>query len=321
MLFITNRVLKQNNQTRHRAVDFDLRDTNALQSLFFCERVGQDDYNEIGSVELMRRLKDSPAEQVLAFIHGFNNLPEDAAFQRAEQLQAYLDARRPNLAVVVPVIWPCAQTDGTAGFIRGYYDDQAAADSSATAFGRALAKLQEWQLANIANDTPCLKRLNVLAHSMGNRVLRGAIRWWSQEILGAEPPLLFRNIFMAAADVENETLERTHEGGLIPMAARNVVVYHTFDDMAMRASKAANAGIRSVSRRLGHTGPYDMTKVPANVYAASCDAVALAYDPNRGHTYFIDVHNAQPGSVFAHVYNSLVTARPEHDGTNRYTVT
>jgi hypothetical protein len=67
-------------------------------------------------------------------------------------------------------------------------------------------------------------------------------------------------------------------------AARNVVVYFSYDDLALRASKGANASLRSVSRRLGHTGPYDMTKVPANVYAIDCDKVAMRYDPGATDT-------------------------------------
>lgn len=321
MLFLTNRMLTQSNQTRvGRKVDLELRDCNALQSLFFCERLEEGEYTEIGSAGFMQRLKDSPAEQILVFIHGFNNQPEDAAFQRAEKLQQLFDAEAAGLVEVVALIWPCLPTQGTREFIKGYYSDQGAADCSAAAFGRALARLQAWQLENIEKDEPCLKRINVLAHSMGNRVLRGAVKWWADELLGGGPSLLFRNLFMVAADVKNETLERGHEGQSLPAAARNVVCYFSYDDLALRASKGANASPRNVSRRLGHTGPYDMTKVPANVYAVDCDQVAMQYDSKSGHTYFLEDGRGTPGKVFKHILKCVEDGRPESDASNRHII-
>ena len=321
MLFLTNRVLNKNNETRiGRSVEFDLRDTNALQSIFFCERERAGSYIEIGSEAFLQRLKDSQAEQILVYIHGFNSQPETSVFPRAEKLQKFIQAAAPGLAEVVSIVWPSRPTDGTKEFIRGYYDDQLAADVSATAFARALARLQHWQLENIESDTPCLKRINVLAHSMGNRVLRGAVKCWSDEILGHGPPLIFRNLFMVAADVENETLERGREGGALPASSRNVVVYYSYDDIALRASKGANASVRGVSRRLGHTGPYDMTKMPANVYSIDCDRVAMTYDPGKGHTYFLDDPRGNPGKVFAHILNCIQHPRPLTNVRNRYVI-
>jgi len=321
MLFLTNRVLNKNNETRvGRSVEFDLRDTNALQSIFFCEREGEGSYVEIGSQAFMERLKESKAEQILIFIHGFNNQPESAIFPRAARLRSLFHAKAPGLVEVVPIIWPCRPTDGTKEFIRGYYDDQLAADVSATAFARALARLQQWQLENVESNTPCLKRINVLAHSMGNRVLRGAIKCWGEEILGHWPPLIFRNLFLVAADVENETLERGREGEMLPATSRNVIVYYSYDDIALRASKGANASTRSVSRRLGHTGPYDMTKMPANVYSIDCDRVAMTYDPGRAHTYFLDDPRGTPGMVFEHILQSIQDPRPRTNVRNRYVI-
>jgi esterase/lipase superfamily enzyme len=321
MLFVTNRALKQSSLSRSgRPVDFELRDTNALQSLFFCERKEMGKYFEVGSEKFLERLRESPAREMLVFIHGFNNQPEKLAFQRAERLQALFDARQPGLVEVVALIWPCLPTDGTQEFVRGYYSDQMAADDSATAYARALARLQAWQLENVEAGEPCLKRINILAHSMGNRVLRGAIKRWSEDLLGQGASLLFRNLFLVAADLENESLQRGHEGESLTAASRNVVVYFSYDDLALRASKGANAQLRNVSRRLGHTGPYDMTRVPANVFAIDCDNVAMTYDPSRGHTYFLDDPAGRPGKVFDHIFNSVLDHRPVADSFNRHVI-
>lgn len=304
MLFITNRVLDQSHRTRiGRSVTFSTSDNSALPSLFFCERQEAGEYLEIGSEPFFQRLRQSDCSQVLFYIHGFNELPEDAIFQKAERLQERLSS---ELVEVVPLIWPCKGRDST--IVDRYYTDQMAADDSGTAFARALAKFQAWQVEqDRGDDPPCAKRLNVVAHSMGARVLRRAVFRWSHDLLRHEPPLLFRNLFLAAADVVNETLEAGHSGHLLTVASRNLVVYHAADDLALRASKVANA--RQVSRRLGHTGPETISRLPANVYAKDCDEFNMAYDPGVGHTYFLEAPNGQPGLVLSDMRAAMETGR------------
>jgi esterase/lipase superfamily enzyme len=313
VLFITNRVLKQSALSRAgRSITFDLADNQALTSLFYCERNGPNDYTEIMSDAFLERLQQAPVKNLLIFIHGFNNLPEFSIFQRAQRLQEMFDAHEANLVQVVPLIWPCYDPNAR-NIVRNYSDDSRTADASRAAFARLLDRLAlhqralyEQVLAGQAER--CLIRINLLAHSMGNRVLRSAMQYWSESYLHSHPPLLFRNTFMVAADVSNDTLESSADGRYINSASKNVLVYHSADDLAMRASKAANAG--EASRRLGHTGPYDMTKVPANVWSFDCDAVAWQYDPQAGHTYFLDDPAQAPGAVFRHLLQAIQLGRP-----------
>jgi esterase/lipase superfamily enzyme len=309
MLFITNRVLNEGPESQAgRSVSFDLSDTNALQSVFFCERTGTGQYKELLSIPFFEKLRSSLNKQILLYIHGFNNLPEDRAFQQAEILQQLLI--NANLLVeVVPVIWPCV--DRTVdNVLTNYLSDQLAADASGTAFARAFAKFEDFQTQHADPNDACNKRISVLAHSMGNRVLRESLRIWCDEIRRTGPPMLFRNCFLAAADIVNESLNSDGEGRYIHIASRNTVVYFASDDLALRASKVVNA--RDVSRRLGHTGPFDMTQVPASVYAIDCDEVNTRYDSPTGHTYFLNIPGtANPGKVFDHLARCLQTGRVE----------
>lgn len=171
----------------------------------------------------------------------------------------------------------------------------------------------DWRAVDSNSEDPCLKRLNVLAHSMGNRVFRGSIKAWGKYFRSYRLPLIFRNIFMVAADVVNESLEGL-DGGLLCETARNVTAYYASDDLALRASKVANLRNEVASRRLGHTGPENMSKVPKNVYAIDCDDVNTVYDPPLGHTYFLyDESRTKPGLVFNHIYNAITTGRVEVD--------
>ena len=157
---------------------------------------------------------------------------------------------------------------------------------SGIAFARVLGKFDGWRRSDAQLKDPCTKRINLLAHSMGNRVLRNSLQQWSEHEGASEMPQLFRNIFMIAADVVNHTLEHGEPGALIPLAARNVVVYYANDDLAMPASKIVNLKNRTVSRRLGMTGPEDLDAIAKNVFEADCDDFNNTFDKPKGHTYF-----------------------------------
>ena len=150
---------------------------------------------------------------------------------------------------------------------------------------------------------------------MGNRVLRGALERWAHDY---DPvPGVFRNIFMIAADVVNETLEPCESGRYISAACRNVTVYFANDDLALRASKVANLKSKVVSRRLGHTGPEDMAKVAGNVYAIDCDDFNNTVASPTGHAYFLNDEAGQKSPVFHHIMRSIQTGRVDADPATR----
>ncbi|MEL7351363.1 MAG: alpha/beta hydrolase [Cyanobacteria bacterium P01_A01_bin.116] len=332
MLFITNRVLEQGltplpqegtSEVRlARSVNFVLDNNQAEQSFYCCRRTGPFGYTEIGSANLLDQLRATSADQLLFFFHGFSVVPEQA-FEQAEKLQGLLDAlhqsdsqigsrgrgESPKIEVI-PIIWPC---DNDFGKVKDYFDDQKAADASGTAYMRFLQKFLAWRNENSTLDNPCLKRINILSYSMGNRVLRSALNLSAKYYPQNGTSLLFRNVFMAAADVINESLEATQSGGVIPPMSRNVVVYYAADDLALRASKVANVGNAMASRRLGHTGPENMDKLPRNVYAIDCDDFNNDYDNPLGHTYFLDdPATGDAGLLLRHAWSCMRTGRVPH---------
>ena len=308
MLFITNRFPKGSIKTRPgRPFDFDLKNNAPSNSVFFCRRDPAGAMTEVGGLNFLSELKASSYRQILLYVHGFSNLPE-AVFAAAGEFQQLCNQAAAQEVLVVPIIWPC---DDDLGVVQDYWDDQKSADASAPSFARALCRFMEWRNSNLNNpDTdPCLKRINVLAHSMGNRVLRETLAAWDKYDLADGVPLIFRNTFLVAADIENESIHRDQRGKLICDASRNVVVYYASDDMALRASKAANLKNKIASRRLGHSGPENMDLVPKNVYTVDCDDVNNAYDP-KGHSYFRSGRTkGQPGLVFDHIFQCLKSGR------------
>ncbi len=329
MLFVTNRVLEQGltpNPTTgtdyrlSRSVNFVLENNQAEQSFYCCRRISTYEYTEIGSANFFDELKTLKADQLLFFIHGFSVLPEQV-LEQSERLQRLLDELHQNSLedsatsnsvkspkiVVIPLIWPC---DNDFGKVKDYFDDQKAADASGIAYMRFLQKFLAWREENSTLNNPCLKRINILAYSMGNRVLRSALqlsaKYYPQDSLS----LLFRNTFMAAADVVNESLEPKQAGGMIPTMSRNLVVYYAADDIALRASKVVNASGSNASRRLGHTGPENMDNVPRNVYAIDCDDFNNFYDDPLGHSYFLDdPETGRAGLLLRHAWACMRTGR------------
>ncbi len=314
MLFITNRTPRQSTRTRiNRKISFPENKNHVAQSVYYCRRDSKDDYVEVGSKRFMQSIKDSSYKQVLFYFHGFSNLPEPHIFPRAEQMQAMFNELAPGLIQVIPMIWPC---DDSIGIVKDYWDDQKSADKSAFAFSRVLQKFMTWRDEADEGD-PCLKRINVIAHSMGNRVLRETLRVWDKYDLPNGVPMLFRNVFLAAADVVNETLERGNAGELICHASRNVTVYYASDDLALRSSKVSNLKNSVASRRLGHTGPEDMDRVHKNVYAVDCDDFNNSYDFPMGHAYFLGDKKEKPGIVFLHMLECLKEGRVFSDENRR----
>ena len=306
MLFITNREPQGSIRTKKgRAYKFDLNKNAPSNSIYCCERVAEDDYLEIGSERLMSRLRESNAEQLLFFIHGFSNLPEPDIFPRVAKLQQYFDDKEQNLVQVVPIIWPC---DNDIGIVKDYWDDQKSADKSAFSFARALQFFMAWR-DKAPEDAPCLKSINILAHSMGNRVFRETLSIWNKYDLANGVPLLFRNTILMAADIVNESLEDGQDGRLISQSSRNVSVYYASDDLALRSSKISNLKNMVASRRLGHTGPENMNNVQSNVYAIDCDNFNNKYDFPKGHSYFLDDDNDNIGRVFEHMFNTIKSGR------------
>jgi esterase/lipase superfamily enzyme len=313
MLFITNREPKGSIRTKqNRAYKFDLNKNAPSNSIFCCYRNGEDDYVELGSKGFFSKIKEADYDQVLFYIHGFSNLPEKDIFPRTQDLQKLFNDKDPKLTLVIPIIWPC---DNDIGIVKDYWDDQVSADMSAYSFYRALEFFMKWRDEQ-PEDIPCLKRINVLAHSMGNRVLRQTLAVWNKYELASGVPLLFRNTFLVAADIVNESLEPNKDGHLITQASRNVSVYFASDDLALRSSKISNLKNKIASRRLGHSGPENMDKVASNVYAIDCDDFNIRYDRPKGHSYFLGDPDGKPGLVFEHIYSSIKNGRVNTDPDN-----
>jgi len=84
-----------------------------------------------------------------------------------------------------------------------------------------------------------LRRINIIAHSMGNRVLVAALEDYAADYLRTHPDakIEFR-IILAAADVDRDIFDQVT--GKLETLKANVTIYTSDDDLALKVSKIVN---------------------------------------------------------------------------------
>lgn len=301
MLFITNRtIIDYDKQFIDRPFNntepfsFYLEDNTPNPFIHFCE-LWNDQFFVMSNEMWFEKIKDKNYKNILFFIHGYNTLPHNA-FTQSIQLQELCEE---HSVMIVPVIWPCT---GQFGYLRNYFDDRIIADKSDIAFARMLKKFEIYQ----KNNSNCSKRMFILAHSMGNRVLRESINSYHRYFNGSKLiPHLFRKTFMSAADLKNTSLNKGTHGELICQISKHVIVYFADDDWALRGSKVLNG---LVSKRLGHLGVENFEHVPKNVFQFNCSEFNNnLYDDILGHTYIFN------DNVFNHIIENI-----KYSGVKKY---
>ena len=307
MLFVTNR-RHQCHDSEPYHISFDLQDTSPSQEMLFCRRLEGDNYQHLSANDFFTRLSDAKQEHILFYIHGFNNTGEEQVFPHAKLMQQlFNDTEQAPDVLVVPLIWPC--DDALIFLMDDYFDDQKAADKSHHAFAQLFADIHRWQQG--LRSLGVVKKLHLLAHSMGNRVLSNAIKVTVEERVN-HPPKLFQNIFMVAADLVNRAFEEGHHAEHVPLFTENLVIYHARDDLALRASQGVNLFSDGLSHRLGQKGPMKPEQLPEHVFLVDCDEINQLYDLQMvpgvagGHEYFLmDKKKEEISPVFFHYAQTI----------------
>ena len=226
--------------------------------------------------DLRAQMRNGCADTIV-FIHGFNVTFEEA-LKAASQLssQILVDGKPIN---VVLFSWP---SDGKAVPWMSYYSDRDDARSSGAAVARAFLKLIDF-LLKIPEKDVCGRSLHLLAHSMGNYVLRLGL----QALIAKDPRKLLRvfsEIVLAAPDEDDDAFETDAKLRLLPRLGRRVTVYHNETDRAMLVSDKTKAN----PDRLGADGPRMLDLLPKKVVVVDCSRVAASADALARHTYFVN---------------------------------
>jgi len=221
-------------------------------------------------------------KEVVFFIHGMSQQTREMAVS-TEAMQTNFDSKEPEGVLVVPIDWACADPGllgnlDKLGLIE-YHKDK---ETNSKLAGSALWKLFSGLKKEGSEHT---LSLNVIAHSMGNRVLRYVGKEAAEDssfytdalkdgttLLQAAPEdlkrnkNLFDNIFFVSADIPesvfdepdvavSEQAEHGLQSGLAALAVmtkRMHVLHANGHDADLNASFLLNLG----HARLGSRGPW-----------------------------------------------------------------
>ena len=232
--------------------------------------------------ENLREAVGENNKSILLFIHGFN-VDFDSAVVRAAQMavdigfnenappeESYYELGQPVL-----FSWP------NGGVPFSYVDDRRLAKKSATHLNAFLTLLTE--------ETGAAS-LNIVVHSMGNRVLVNAIADFARDHAQSADADVTIRIIHAAADVDQGVYDKAMDAVERTAFKADYTVYASREDTALQASTRVNALTSLFHDRSGRLGEIGENGIYVRKSVTSIDATGFATDL-FGHGYFSDAGN------------------------------
>lgn len=247
--------------------------------------------------DLRVTMRDGCTDTVI-FIHGFNVSFVDALKVGGALASQITIGGKPINVVVFS--WP---SDGEMIPYMSYYSDREDARTCGAALARTYLKLYDFMIGLDPKEY-CDRSLHLLAHSMGNYVLRNGL-----QALRAKDPTkvvrMFQEIILAAPDEDDDAFDTDEKLRPLPSLGRRVTVYYNQKDRALLISDKTKGN----PDRLGSDGPRMLDLLPKKVFVVDCSRVAQQGDPMSHHSYFI---NCPP--VAADLKATLEGASPDAFG-------
>lgn len=212
--------------------------------------------------ELRLKMKADKSDLIL-LIHGYA-ADFNTTMERAAQLKVeYAQAGRPLEVAVFS--WPA---DGDMTPFISYQRDRDDAKVSGPAIARALLKLLDY-FRDMDRNEYCFQDMHLVAHSMGNYALRHTLQAMLTQYASKTLPRIFKNIFLMAADEDNDTFEFDHKMARLPELTEALHIYYSASDGALRISDVT----KGQPDRLGSTGPRKLSDLPHKVVLVDCNDV------------------------------------------------
>lgn len=271
------------------------------------------DSSKLGSKTLFDNLRadmQSSCRDTVVFVHGYNVTFKEA-LQSAARIHANFTTLNQGAGVnVLCFSWP---SDGSMMPWFAYSNDRRDAAASGPAFARGILKLRDF-MQGLTDQQNCGQKIHLIAHSMGNYVMRHALQEMRAQT-GDRLPRIFDQVFLMAADEDDDAFEYDHKLRLLPRLARHVNVYFNRGDTAMSISDATKGN----PDRLGDDGPRAPFTVPAKVTQIDCSEVVTGMIE---HSYFLDEPRvvSDMAQVLSGVDPMAVAGRIFRDDRNRFVI-
>ncbi len=219
--------------------------------------------------DIVDRLERGQRDEVVLFIHGFNNTFQSSAFVLAD-IWHFIGRRG------VPILysWPAA-----SGGLFGYFVDRESGEFT-------IFHLK--QFLRLLGDIPQVRRLHIIAHSRGTDVMTTALRELVIEsrAAGRKPFDDFRiaNLVLAAPDLDFDIVRQRLIAEKFGPAIEQITIYTNQQDSALDWSEFLMSGVRFGrldSTNLGQTeGQIFNTLKNVNIVNVENETSVL------GHSYF-----------------------------------
>ncbi|MGA2347381.1 MAG: alpha/beta hydrolase [Candidatus Sulfotelmatobacter sp.] len=222
---------------------------------------------------VQKHLADKNGKEVLIFVHGYDNTFEDAE-RRLGQITYDLGFGGASILYS----WP------SRGNPAAYAADEESVAWSTPHFKKFL----EFVVHETGATT-----IHIIAHSMGNRALVGALKQISDEHRTLKPRL--QEIVLAAPDINVSTFDQLAKA--LPKTANHFTIYESSNDWALFASHIYHHFIR-----VGDSDPH------INIFNGYDAIDATNVDTGLlGHSYF-----GESKSILADIF-SLIRGKPSPD--------
>ena len=231
--------------------------------------------------EKLRQEMNGRKCDVICLLHGYASDFRTALARAAEISNDYATAEKPLIGFVFS--WP---SNGRMLPWIDYFSDRSDARASGFAIARAFKMVVDF-LQSLDREHYCRQSVHLIAHSMGNWALANAL----DDIASAysnRPPRIFDQIFLMAADVDNDALEEGKRLAGLSDICKAITIYFSEDDRALMVSDFTKLN----PDRLGATGPRRRDLIDRKVSLVDC---RLVDEPDRlseeaGKTEDLSVH-------------------------------
>ncbi|MYF71275.1 MAG: alpha/beta hydrolase [Proteobacteria bacterium] len=268
----------------------------------------------LGSETVFRRVRQEMIDHscdTVVFIHGYNVSFHQALTSAARLKQKLSEGQGGMHLNMVLFSWP---SDGSMMPYVAYANDRQDALASGPAFARGLLKLADF-LRGATPEQSCDQRIHLIAHSMGNYVLRHTVQHYIAQSQG-RPARLFDQVLLMAADEDDDAFEHDNKLKPLPRLAKRVYVYFNSKDRAMAVSDKTKGN----PDRLGDDGPRVPRGVPGKVSLIDCTPVVGGLVE---HSYYLDtpIVVTDMQSVLAGTPSNEIDGRKYVQETNCYRLT
>ena len=224
--------------------------------------------SKLGSLHVFGKMRSQMAKKrrdTIIFIHGFNVSFREGLSSALEMQRNFTNISVNGASVNVALFsWP---SDGSMKPYLAYASDRNDAKASGPALARGILALADY-LHCLTPEKACGQELHLVAHSMGNYVLRHALQKMITD-LSSRLPRVFEHVFLMAADEDDDTFEHAHKLKLLPNLAKQIHVYFNRGDLSMHISDYTKGN----PPRLGADGVRAPGGLPSKVNQVDCSDV------------------------------------------------